>query len=1573
MNNEDLHRLAKDFRHLRLEMIERSNQILSAFETALKQSSTKPPSNEHMSYLDFGIRITEGDYVASIDTAQAPSQPSLFFEGEKRPAARSITASQQTDLNNGGTPVISRSNTKKLVEPIHRSLTATKKMFVRTSSMISRHGSLGAGHQSPPTRVQEITAVMQPEKIDSAMSPPLPRFQQSEPQKQLVANALAAMKPQLAIVNERNSAFNSFSSVESSHTTPSLFTKKLPVQIGNESSSALIKSHSSTFEQEASILVAIDFGNYAVPRYLRSATSSLKANASADSFDPVPTTSSLLATPKSEVTHQQFAPSLTRKRGSIPFQPPLPPMQKSMSGETQPTGASMSATPKSEAFQHPLGSTMPRKRRSSLPYQPLRRSSSEHTHPDANSLNTTPKSSVVHQFADPSISRTRRRSSVPFQPPLSPQKNLFGEAHKNNNNTTQTSLVYSTGSHSARRRQVPEDLKTSPPNFLEQFFLFPAYDRKGRRIGLESLSAFGNIHAKFYVNGIHPRSVFSNLWDLSMGFIMFLLLWIIPFVAAYNPVYEFCNVNMLAISISVIFLCDSVVSLITPELVNGDFTFDLSEYEKARPTLAVWLHCWLRTKFFINLLSMLHNEYFLFLCLVRGLKLCSHFCRCPTMINLAWRLDDLVGTSVSSVVPLTSGILLFIHFNACTIFMMGRMAGFVGWTAMWPLVDSATLFETYIWTFYKAVGNMFPTSFNPWTPWEQIASLVYIMFAAVVYAVFLGAISSAVMAVNPSGRLFDQKIGELRDYIRSKDLSKETEARLLTYYETRYRGKYFEEDALLSNLNDSLKAEILLQNTRKLIINVPFLKRSVGDGRDELFIGRIAAALLSINFIPGDYVTKQGDSGSDMYFILNGKAEVYVNEKLAVILGAGAYFGEIGLITKTLRTATVQAVLPSLMYRLTYTDFHKILDDFSDMRLLIEMLAEERATMNNDELHQIAADFRRLRTEMMERADQILSLFDSALRRTSVVRASSEHINYLDLGIRITEGDYMASKQSTKPSSHNSLFAEEEKKSAARSLVVSQQTDLNSGGFQSMSRSKSKKVPQPLARTPMTQTLKHSVSIVSRRGTVLASQAGSSTRALETSLTPRLENSDAPSTSTAPPLPQKLLANEPPKNLMINVLSVMKPHLSMVTEANSAQASFSSIEPTMVALSPEPTSAKVFPPQNIRRESVTESIKSQPPTQDKEIRRISTEFKYMQRFMPFYSSSLRGNGSQNSSMNSASDSGFSFATPPQSESAPQKPGPRIVSRTRESSLRGPPPLPFSGSGDLQKKVTQHTLLISSDNHVAKRALTTKKLQGPPPSFLKYFFLFPAFDHKGRRITLESLAAFGSLEPEFHVNGIHSRSLFSNIWDLTLGFVMFVLFWLIPFVAAYNPIYEFCNVNVLSISISFILLCDSAVALMTPQLLRGESSFDVGEYEKARPVLPVWLSHWFRSKFAINLITIIPFSIFFKSHMHNEFLTFISLIRGFKLWSHFCRCPTIVNLAWRVDDLAGTSVSRIIPLTSGIFWFIHCNSCTIFMMGRMTGFVGWSAMWPLLDSATLFETYIWTFYKAVGNMFPTSFK
>ncbi|TPX52627.1 hypothetical protein CcCBS67573_g09835 [Chytriomyces confervae] len=541
---------------------------------------------------------------------------------------------------------------------------------------------------------------------------------------------------------------------------------------------------------------------------------------------------------------------------------------------------------------------------------------------------------------------------------FAPSRSLLREPSKNSTKSISPKVFVPVPTKPAEQRvpippASPPTATPSPPhNALANIFLLPAYDHKGRRVTTEQLSAFGTLSINFRVNGIHPRSLFSNVWDLFSALVIFTLLWIIPVLISYNDTYALMNVDHLSIWITVIFAVDSVVTLFTPRLVEGDFTFDFVEYEKARPTLAVWVEDFFRQTVFIEVFTLIpfaiffHSktdyELLLLIPLIRVYKLIDHLRNCAAVTNLAWRIDDLAAAPISKIIPIIGGIFLFAHFNACTIFLMGRVTGFVGWDSMWPLYNSANITDIYVWTFYKAIGNIFPTSLNPWTMAEQIVALVYIILAAIVYAVFLGSISSAVMAFNPSGRLFHQKIGELRDYIRWKDLSKDTEMKLLSYYESRYRGKYFEEDAVLADFNDSLKAEILLHNTRKLIERVPFLKRSEDDGRDELFIGRIAGALHSYNYIPGDYVTKQGDSGSDMYFILSGKADVYVNKNRVVTLSAGTYFGEVGLITKTLRTATVQCALPSLMYRLTYSDFHMILDDFPDMKQRIQGLAAER-------------------------------------------------------------------------------------------------------------------------------------------------------------------------------------------------------------------------------------------------------------------------------------------------------------------------------------------------------------------------------------------------------------------------------------------------------------------------------------------------------------------------------------------------------------------------------------------------------------------------------------------------------
>ncbi|KAJ3209018.1 Factor arrest protein 11 [Entophlyctis luteolus] len=172
------------------------------------------------------------------------------------------------------------------------------------------------------------------------------------------------------------------------------------------------------------------------------------------------------------------------------------------------------------------------------------------------------------------------------------------------------------------------------------------------------------------------------------------------------------------------------------------------------------------------------------------------------------------------------------------------------------------------------------------------------------YATIVGTVSAIAMGVDASGRLYKQKIDELNDYMRWKDLSEMTRRKALKYYEIKYRGKYFEEATLLNEMNDSLRMEITTHNCRQLISKVPFLKREVLDGRDELFLGRIAAALSPCYYVAGDVIVTAGDV---------------------------RYL-----------TATVQAISSCTLYKLKQADFMRILPEFEDMKERIREIYEER-------------------------------------------------------------------------------------------------------------------------------------------------------------------------------------------------------------------------------------------------------------------------------------------------------------------------------------------------------------------------------------------------------------------------------------------------------------------------------------------------------------------------------------------------------------------------------------------------------------------------------------------------------
>lgn len=101
------------------------------------------------------------------------------------------------------------------------------------------------------------------------------------------------------------------------------------------------------------------------------------------------------------------------------------------------------------------------------------------------------------------------------------------------------------------------------------------------------------------------------------------------------------------------------------------------------------------------------------------------------------------------------------------------------------------------------------------------------------------------------------------------------------------------------------------------------------------------SALLRAREVPADVVlTHAGDRSDSMYFILSGKVAVDLPTG-RVTLGEGDFFGEIGLLRDTVRSATVTTLSPCRLMLLAVTDFHRLVEQSPELQRELEDVAQQ--------------------------------------------------------------------------------------------------------------------------------------------------------------------------------------------------------------------------------------------------------------------------------------------------------------------------------------------------------------------------------------------------------------------------------------------------------------------------------------------------------------------------------------------------------------------------------------------------------------------------------------------------------
>ena len=114
-------------------------------------------------------------------------------------------------------------------------------------------------------------------------------------------------------------------------------------------------------------------------------------------------------------------------------------------------------------------------------------------------------------------------------------------------------------------------------------------------------------------------------------------------------------------------------------------------------------------------------------------------------------------------------------------------------------------------------------------------------------------------------------------------------------------------------------------------------------GADPMLINAVIMAFKSCSFTAGQTIVKAGDAAAEMYIICRGAVEVIDKSgKLLKKLGDGEYFGELGLLLATPRTASVVATSQCDLFVLEKSDFGRILQDNPQFADAVSKLAKER-------------------------------------------------------------------------------------------------------------------------------------------------------------------------------------------------------------------------------------------------------------------------------------------------------------------------------------------------------------------------------------------------------------------------------------------------------------------------------------------------------------------------------------------------------------------------------------------------------------------------------------------------------
>jgi len=407
----------------------------------------------------------------------------------------------------------------------------------------------------------------------------------------------------------------------------------------------------------------------------------------------------------------------------------------------------------------------------------------------------------------------------------------------------------------------------------------------------------------------------DSLFNLVYFSFILLTVLISSIIISYRIVFDLLFFDSIYFIIILIYLFDIVVSFNSDVRVKFEVLKDRKQISKR----------YLNGRFTIDLLTILPIGliyYFLnpepdniFQQIIGKILLALPLLKLLKVRYFVLELNDSlhINPNIRRLVALLYWLIIGVNFAA------------LGWCFIGATESNRNFFDQYLRAVYWCITTIATIGYGDYSPSKdsnlQIIYTIFIELSGVaVFGFIIGNIANLISNLDMVKSKFSKHLEEINVYLQSKNIPYSLQQRVNNYYFYLWEvRKGIDSKILLEDMPHTLKEEILMHLNRSIIEKVSIFQHS-----NELFLREIVQLLEPVVFLPDDYIIRQGEIGSCMYFLNAGEVNVVVNNVKVAQLGSGSHFGETALLQDENRMGSIVAITYCETYRLTKQDFDSL-------------------------------------------------------------------------------------------------------------------------------------------------------------------------------------------------------------------------------------------------------------------------------------------------------------------------------------------------------------------------------------------------------------------------------------------------------------------------------------------------------------------------------------------------------------------------------------------------------------------------------------------------------------------------